>query len=211
MISKSFLISRGGGPRTPCDATCGDKQMGEASRVLPVRHKSAEPIEAGRAGTSDPVSGPACKPAMARETEPMADASSEYGPRQLGSGRDGFQFALGTGGALVRAGVTRTGGVRRAAHQPRRGLAWRRGRSPHGVKSAPKAGQRSAAEPKNLVLASIALGGWTTEATSERLDEGRSLRSSPRAGKPLTCLIEARRREAVDTVCKQEAGSCPAR
>ena len=62
MISKSFLISRGGGPRTPCDATCGDKQMGEVKRVLAWRHKSAEPTpeyiwEAERAGTSDPVPG----------------------------------------------------------------------------------------------------------------------------------------------------------
>lgn len=211
MIIKSLLISRGGGPRTPCDATCGDKQMGEASRVLPVRHKSAEPIEAGRAGTSDPVSGSACKPTMARETEPMADASSEYGPRQLGSGRDGPRFASGTGGVSVRAGATRTGGARRAARQPRRVLAWRRGRSPHGVKSAPKAGQRSEAEPKNLVLASAVFGRRMAEATSDRLDEGRSLRSSPRAGKPLTRLIEARRREAVDTACWQEAGSGPAR
>ena len=128
--------------------------MGEASRVLPVRHKSAEPIEAGRAGTSDPVSGPACKPAMARETEPMADASLEIKSRQLGSGRDGRRLASGTGGVLVRARVTRTGGARYAARQPWRGLAWRRGQSPHGVKSAPKAGQRSEAEPKNLILAS---------------------------------------------------------
>lgn len=206
MIRKSLPISRGGGPSTPCDATCGDKQMGEANRVLPARHKSAEPIEAGRAGTSDPVSGPACKPAMARGTEPMADASSEYGPCQLGSGRDGLRFTSGTGGVLVRAGVTRTGGVRRAAHQPRRGLAWRRGPIPHGVKSAPKAGQRSDAEPKNLILASAVFGRRMAEANSDRLDEGRSLRSSPRAGKPPTW-----RREAVDTACRQEAGSCPAR
>ena len=201
-ISKSFSISRGGGPRTPCDATCGDKQMGEVNRVLPASHKSAEPIEAGRAGTSDSVSGSACKPAMARETESMADASVEYGTCQLGSGR----VSLRTGGVLVRAEDTRTGGVRPAARQLRRVFAWHRSQNPHGVESAPTAGQRSEAEPKNFVFASVSLGGWTTEATSDRVDEGRSLRSSPRAGKPPTW-----RREAVDTAGQQEEGSCPAR
>lgn len=190
-----------------CDVTCGDKQMGEASRVLPVRHKSAEPIEARRAGTSDPVSGPACKPAMARETEPMADASLENGACQLGSGRVGLRAR----GVLARFGDVRAGGARRAVRQPRRVFALCRGRSPHGVKSAPKAGERSLAEPKNLVCASVALLRRMTEATSERTDEGRSLRSSPRVGKPLTRPRKPRRREAVDTICRQEAGLCPAR
>lgn len=206
MISKSFLISRGGGPRTPCDATCGDKQMGEVNRVLPGSHKSAEPIEAEWAGTSDPVSGSACKPAMARETEPMADASLEYGTCQLGSGRVGPWLALGTGGGLVRAEDTRTGGVRPAARQLRRVFAWCRSRNPHGVESAPKAGQRSNSEPKNLIFASRPAWVGMTEATGDRVDEGRSLRSSPRAGKP-----SAWRREAVETVSQQEVGSCPAR
>jgi hypothetical protein len=44
------------------------------------------------------------------------------------------------------------------------------------------------------------------ETADDRRDEGRSLRSSPRAGKPLTW-----RREAVDTVSRQEAGKCPTR
>ncbi len=178
--------------------------MGEVNRVLPGSHKSAEPIEAGRAGTSDPVSGPACKPAMARETEPMADASSEYGTCQLGSGRDGLRREPKTGGVLVCAGDTRTGGVRPAARQPRREIAWRRDRNPHGVKSAPKAGKRSETEPKNLVCASVAFRRRMAEATCDRADEGRSLRSSPRAGKP-----PAWRREAVDTACRQEVGLCP--
>lgn len=174
--------------------------------MLPGSHKSAEPIEAGRAGTSDPVSGPACKLAMARETEPMADASSEYGTCQLGSGRDGLRLVLETGGVLVRAGDTRTGGVRPAARQPRHGIALCRGRIPHGVKSAPKAGERSETEPKNLIVASVSFRRRMNEATIDRGDEGRSLRSSPRAGKP-----SAWRREAVGTDCRQEAGLCPAR
>ena len=106
------MISRGGGPRTLCDVTCSDKQMGEVKRVLAWRHKSAEPIEVERAGTSDPVSGSACKPAMRPETESMVDASVEYGTCQLGSRQDNFLCKQGVGGVLVCAGVTRTGGLR---------------------------------------------------------------------------------------------------
>lgn len=201
-----LLISRGERPRTPCDATCGDKQMGEVNRELPGSHKSAEPIKAGKAGTSDPVSGPASEPAMARETEPMADAPFRHGPRRLGSGRVGLWRKPRTGEALVCAVCTRTGGARRAARQPRHGLAWRRGRISHGVESAPKAGERSVGEPKNLVIVSGAFGRRMAEATSDRDDEGRSLRSSPRTGKPSTW-----RREAVDTAGKQEADPCPTR
>jgi hypothetical protein len=45
--------------------------------VLPERRKSAEPVKAGREGTSGPNNGPASKSAMERETEPMAEAPSE--------------------------------------------------------------------------------------------------------------------------------------
>lgn len=206
MILLSFLISWGERPCTPCDATCGDKQMGEANRVLPGSRKSAEPIKAGRAGTSDPVSGPASKPAMARETEPMADASSDTGTRQLGSRRVEPWCEPRDGGALVRAMDTRTGDAQHAARQPRYEFAWYRGQIPHGVQSAPKAGERSVAEPKNLVVASGIFGPRMAEATSDRDDGGRSLRSSPRTGKPSTW-----RREAVDIACRQEVDVCPAR
>lgn len=205
MISLSFLISQGERPCTPRDATCGAKLMGEASRVLTVRHKSAEPIKAGRTGTSDPVAGPASEPAMARETEPMVDAPGDLGTRQLGSGRVDRRRKPQIGGALVRAMVTWTGGAQRAARQPRYGFAWYRGRIPHGVQSAPKTGERSAAEPKNLAITSGASERRMAEATSDRDSEGRSLRSSPRTGKPSTW-----RREAVDTASRQEAGICPA-
>lgn len=206
MILLSFLISWGERPLTPYDATCGDEQMGEANRVLRGSHKSAEPIKVGRTGTSDPVAGPASEPAMARETEPMVDASSDTGTCQLGSGRVGRRRMPKAGGALVCAMGTRTGGAQRAARQPRYGLAWYRGRIPHGVKSAPKAGERSVAEPKNLVIASGAFGRRMAEATSDRDDGGRSLRSSPGTGKPSTW-----RREAVDTASRQEVDACPAR
>ncbi len=206
MILLSFLISRGERPRTPRGATCGDKPMGEANRVLPESHKSAEPIKAGRAGTSDPARGPASELAMARETEPMADASLHRDTRQLGSGRVGLWREPRTCGALVRAMDTRTGGVRRAARQPRYGFARYRGRIPHGVQSAPKAGERSVAEPKNPAVASGIVGPRMAEATGDRDGRGRSLRSSPGTGKPSTW-----RRKAVDTASRQEVGLCPTR
>ena len=205
MIPQSFLVSQGERPCTPRGATRGDEQRGEANRVLPGSHKSAEPIKAGRTGTSDPVAGPASEPAMARETEPMADASLPVHTRQLGSGRVGLWRKPRICGALVRVVDTRTGGVRRAARQPRYGLARYRGRNPHGVQSAPKAGERSVAEPKNLAVASGIDGLRMAEATSDRDGRGRSLRSSPRTGKPSTW-----RRGAVDTACRQEVDSCPA-
>ncbi|PYE86691.1 hypothetical protein C7477_12156 [Phyllobacterium leguminum] len=206
MILLSFLISWGERPLTPYDATCGDEQMGEANRVLPGSHKSAEPIKVGRLGTSDPAAGPASELAMARETEPMVDAPVDTGTRQLGSGRVDLWCEPKIGGALVCAMGTRTEGAQRAAHQLRYGLAWYRGQIPHGVKSAPKAGERSVAEPKNLIVASGSFRPRMAEATSDRDDKGRSLRSSPRAGKPSTW-----RREAVDTASRQEVDVCPTR
>lgn len=206
MILLSFLISRGERPRTLCGATCGDKLMGEASRVLSGSHKSAEPIKAGRAGTSGPARGPASKPAMARETEPMADAPLHSDTREFGSMRVGPWREPRICGALVRVMDTRTGGARRAARQPRYGFARYRDPIPHGVESAPKAGERSVTEPKNLVIASRAFRFRMAEATSDRDGEGRSLRSSPGTGKPSTW-----RREAVDTASKQEVGPCPTR
>lgn len=83
---------------------------------------------------------------------------------------------------------------------------------PHGVKSAPKAGQRTYSEPKNLVITSLRLLLGMMEATHERFDEGRSLRSSLRAGKPFTrSILRTWRRETVDIVSKQEVGLCPTR
>jgi hypothetical protein len=206
LILLSFLISRGERPRAPCGATCGDKPMGEANRVLPRSHKLAEPIKAGRAGTSDPVRGPASEPAMARETEPAADASLHSDTCQLGSGRVDRRRKSPIFGALGRAMDTRTGGARRAVRQPRYVLARYRGLIPNGVKSAPTAGERSVTEPKNLAVASGIVGPRMAEATSDRSGEGRSLRSSPRTGKPSTW-----RREAVDTASRQEVDSCPTR
>jgi len=199
------MISRGGGPRTLCDVTCSDKQIGEVKRVLARRPKSAEPIEVERAGTSDPVCGSACKPAMVKETESMVDASVENGTCQLGSGQDNPLCEQGVGGVLVCAGDSQTGGLRSFAGQPWDIFTLSRGQISHGVKSAPKAGKRSYSEPKNLIIASLPCGVRMMEATHDRCDEGRSLRSSLRAGKPSArSTIGARRRETVDIVSKQE-------
>lgn len=205
MILQSFRISQGERPCTPRDATRGAEQMGEAIRVLTMRHKSAEPIKAGRTGTSDPVVGPASEPAKARETKPMADAPVDLNTRQLGSGRVNLWCKPRIGGALVRGVNAWTEGAQRDARQSRYVLAWYRDRIPHGVESAPKAGKRFDTEPKNLVIASDDSERRMTEVTSDRDNKGRSLRSSPRAGKPSTW-----RREAVRTASKQEVDSCPA-
>ena len=169
--------------------------------------KSAEPIKVGRTGTSDPVAGPASEPAMARETEPMVDAPVEPRTRQLGSGRVDLWCEPRIGGVLVRVMRTWIGGTQHAACQLRRyGFAWCRGQIPHGVESAPKAGERSVTKPKNLVVASGSFRHRMAEVTSDRGDKGRSLRSSPRTEKPSTW-----RREAVDTASRQEVDACPAR
>ena len=201
------MISRGGGPRTLCDVTCSDKQMGEVKRVLAWRHKSAEPIEAERAGTSDPVSGSACKPAKVKETESMVDASLEHGTCQLGIGQDGSLLRQWVGGVLVCIGDLRTGDLWSLASRSMDIFTLFIGPIPHGVKSAPKAGQRSYSEPKNLITASLLSLAGMMEATHERCNEGRSFRSSLRAGKPLTrSVLRTRRRETVDIVSKQEVG-----
>ena len=68
---------------------------------------------------------------------------------------------------------------------------------PHGVKLDPKTGKGNILEPKNLTT----IPQGVTEATSDHCCEGRSLRSSPRTGKPSTW-----QREAVDTASRQEKG-----
>ena len=173
--------------------------------MLPGSHKSAEPVEAGRVGTSTSMSGPAREPAMERETEPMEDASLQCEACQRGSGWVGRK----AGGASVFAGITRTEGARAFARHRLSEPAGLERLNPHGVESAPKAGERSPLEPKNPVLASSRSAlrrAEMTEATGDRGDGGQSLRSSPRTGKPSTW-----RREAVDAVSKQGVDLCPAR
>jgi retron-type reverse transcriptase len=69
---------------------------------------------------------------------------------------------------------------------------------PHGVKFDPKTSKGNLLEPENLTTTPFGVA----ETTSDRCSKGRSLRSSPRTGKPSTW-----RREVVDTVGRQEEGS----
>lgn len=102
--------------------------------MLPESRKSAEPLKVGCTGTSDPVDDPASEPAMARETEPMADAPADVGTRQLGGRRVGMRRKPHAGGALVLAINTGTEGMQSlTANQPQYKLAVYRGQIPHGV------------------------------------------------------------------------------
>lgn len=101
------------------------------------------------------------------------------------------------GRALGTSGITR-------GQQP--GKPARPGcRNPHGVESAPKADEERrwnlGTRPRFCPL-----GGRMAEATGDRAQRGRSLRSSPGAGKPSTW-----RRQAVGATCKQEMDICPTR
>ncbi len=217
LIAKLSVTPWGERPLTPHNAVRGDKQTGEADRVLPASHKSAEPVEAGRAGTSAPVSGPACESAKERETEPMADAPVEHVTRRRGSGRVGRRRRRGCSpssfGGRWSADPYWTyaergyAGIRVPAFERACGA---RGRNSHGVKSAPKADERSLTEPENLTLTSPSpraiLVTEMIEATDDREDGGRSPRSSPRAGKPPTW-----QRGTVGMACKQEVDTCPTR
>lgn len=95
----------------------------------------------------------------------------------------------------------RAGSRHHMARQHRVVAVMTRCRIPHGVESAPKADEGTSTEPGNFLATSSPEMVAMTKATGDRRKRGRSLRSSPRAGKPLTW-----RREAVDTAGKQEAG-----
>jgi hypothetical protein len=204
-ITKLPMTSRGATPRRPRSAVRGDKQAGEADRVLPASHKSTEPVKAGHAGTSDPVHGPVRASAKERATEPMSNASLSADPANAEVGGRAARLCE----ASDRAEISRTGGVWATTGQPSSVPARHEGRNSHGVKSAPNADKRSRAEPGNLSPASLhpaQPSAAMTEATGDRESEGRSLRSSPRTGKPFTW-----RREAVSTASRQGVGVCPTR
>lgn len=197
---KSFLTSRGGGPRTRRDAARRDEQLSEVSRVLPASHKSAELDEAGHRETSATHGGPVSELAKGRETEPMLEAPVEYVCRQRRSGRHDRKV----GGAPNGSGVSRVRGAS-TMHQLLAASAVANCQIPHAVESVPKACERSATKPKNHAAASSSVKKMI-EATDDRDGVGRSPRSSPRTGKPLT-----RRRRTVGTASQQEADLCPAR
>lgn len=202
---KSPLFSWGERPRWPCNAVRGDKRTGEVNRVLPGNHKLAEPVEVGRTGTSAPVSGPARESATERETEPMVEVPLEDVAHRRGSGWVDRKI----GGVLASAGDAEAGAGRETVRQPLSEPAGLMGPNPHGIESAPTADERMMVEPENLAPASPNILLWKeemTEATGDRDSKGRSLRSSPRARKPLTW-----RREAVGAASRQEVDTCPAR
>jgi hypothetical protein len=201
-IIKLLVTLRGARPRTLRGAARRRKQMGEASRVLPARHKSAEPVKAGQEGTSDPSPGPASMSVMVRATEPMAEAPLRVtSPTRKWARRS---KDLRSAGSLLR-----DANRRRPNHFGRQSLgkpARPKDQIPHGVESAPTTDERELTEPENPTPASQPDWVGMIEATDERENGGRSLRSSPGTGKPSTW-----RRKAVDIACKQEVDLCPAR
>ncbi|CAK7261591.1 protein of unknown function (plasmid) [Shinella sp. WSC3-e] len=143
------------------------------------------------------MAGPASMPVMGRIIEPMFEASLQHGTCQAGSGQVGRK----TGEAPISAGLPGIRGVRGRARQPAAQLAVADGRSSHGVESVPKAGEGTTGELGNLAVFSPAGRREMIEATDDRRGWGRSLRSSPRAGKPSTW-----RRETVSEASRQEVG-----
>ena len=121
---------------------------------------------------------------MERVTEPMAEAPGQNGIRQAGSGRIGRK----TGGVPMPAEITGVRGARIAARQLQGQLAVPCNRNPNGVESVPKADEGTIVELGNLAAASP---NEMIEATDDRRSKGRSLRSSPRTGKPFTWRREA--------------------
>ena len=134
---------------------------------------------------------------MERLTEPMSKASVEHEPHQIGSGWGGRK----AGGAPIRAGTPRIRDAGTFACQVLAELAVVNARNPHGVESAPKMDKGSLSEPGNLATTSSGIKPKMIVTTDERCRKGRSLRSSPRAGKPSTW-----RRGTVGTAGRQEVG-----
>ena len=153
------------------------------------------PLKPDVTGTSDPDSGPASESAKERETEPMAEAP-------LGGISPTRKWVR-----RVERLVERRCAIDGCADQGRPGnrasasgkACKARGRIPHGVESAPKADEGATMEPGNPPAFPAPSEARMIEATDERARRGRSPHSSPRTGKPSTW-----RRQAVDTVCKQE-------
>jgi len=195
-----LMTLREGESRARHDTAWSDKQMSEVSRVLPASHKSAELDKAGHRETSATRGGPVSELAKGRETEPMPEAPVEHVCRQRRSGRHDRKI----GGAPNWPGGCQFRGAS-TTHQLLAAPAVANGRIPHGVKSVPKASERSATKPKNRAVASSSMKKMI-EAIDDRDGVGRNPRSSPRAGKPL-----AWRRRIVGAASRQEGDLCPAR
>lgn len=165
--------------------------------MSPASHTLAELVKVRRRGTSAP-SGLASVSVTERETEPMVEASVQHDPRQMEVGGRGGRKA---GGAPIRFETMRSRGARLIVRQAVAQSAVAKAQSPHGVESAPTTDEGASSEPGNLATTSPAPKPKMIETTDERRRKGRSLRSSPRAGKPTTW-----RRGTVSTASRQEVG-----
>jgi hypothetical protein len=150
------------------------------------------------AGDFRPLASPASVSVTERVTEPMLEAPVEHGPHQTGSGWDDRKV----GGVPIRSETMRIRGARTIARQVLAQPAVAKTRNPHGVESAPTTDEGSLSEPGNLAMISPTSKSKMIEMTDECHRVGRSLRSSPRAGKPSTW-----QRETVSTASRQEVGT----
>lgn len=134
--------------------------MAEANRMPSGSRKLAEAIKAGHRETFATHRGPASKPTMRRETEPMVEAPVDILPLQRESRRGGRK----AGGEPDRTWLMRSRGTSAMAGQQPIQSAVVGCQTPHGVKSVSKAGKRSLAEPRNFLDASGPIGIRKTEA-----------------------------------------------
>ena len=140
-----------------------------------------------------------------KRCEPMQEASSEHCARQCGGGRVSVKLVeRWTALMIAERGVCGRSGVRISAfgkdlRSPKARIHTGYSRFLIRTMECVRNLGTSSRLPRRLTPRMI-------ETADDRYDEGRSLRSSPRAGKPLTW-----RRKAVDTVSRQEAGKCPTR
>ena len=140
-----------------------------------------------------------------KRCEPMLEASLEHCTRQCGGGRASVKLVerwtalmIAERGGCGRSGV-RTSAFGKGLRAPKARIHTGYSRFLIRTMECMRNLGTSLRLPRRLTPRMI-------ETADDRRDEGRSLRSSPRAGKPFTW-----RREAVDTVSRQEAGKCPTR
>jgi hypothetical protein len=160
-------------------------------RVPAINRKMSRLGKAGEEVTSGTSIRPASKSVMDNESERMLEASEDSITHCISE----------VGGSALKAGEVP---VSSCQLETREHNAQHAGEAvmpvcqiSHGVESGPKADEGNLSKPENLIVTPLRV----TEATSDRNDKGRSLRSSLRTGKP-----SARRREAVNTVSRQEEG-----
>jgi hypothetical protein len=140
-----------------------------------------------------------------KRCEPMQEASSEHCARQCGGGRVSVKLVeCWTALTIAERGDCGRSSDRRSAF----------GKELRSPKARIHTGYSRFLIRTMECVRNLGTSSWLPrllaprmiETADDRRDEGRSLRSSPRTGKPFTW-----RREAVDTVSRQEAGECPTR